>query len=322
MAGIAYAVPAPSAPVPAPLWVKTGMTWTGHDGTVWDLTDPNGGVCLLRDGVEGLHHPKFTQWVRKGPAVPGQVFRGAIAEERNVVLPLVVFEDSGSKAWIEHDRKFWKSMHPRRLGTLTVSPGGTGAKRSIKLRYVPEDYSYEVDPALSRWAAYVALLVADQPFWTGTTVRAAWGTGGAQEFYEEDGPQLVNIMTGHTMANAAVTNDGDEDAWPVWTVIGPSTAAHAGVGADVVEVPFVVPDGKAVVVDTDPRMRTALECDYTPATGNTPPLFTNPVDRTADLTGAVNWARIPAGQTSPVNISITGGGAMMVELTPLYWRAW
>ncbi|MCO4256515.1 hypothetical protein [Pseudarthrobacter cellobiosi] len=322
MAGIAYAVPAPSAPVPAALWVKTGMTWTGHDGTVWDLTDPNGGVCLLRDGVEGLHHPKFTQWVRKGPAVPGQVFTGAIAEERNVVLPLAVFEDASSKAWIEHDRRFWKSMHPRRQGTLTVSPGGTGAKRSIKLRYIPEDHAYDTDPATRRWAAYVALLVADQPFWTGTTVRAAWGAGGAQEFYETVGPQLVNIMTGHTMANAAVSNDGDEDAWPVWTVIGPSTAAHAGVGADVVEVPFVVAAGKAVVIDTDPRVRTALECDYTPATGNTPALFTNPVDRTADLTGAVNWARIPAGQTSPVNISITGGGAMLVELTPLYWRAW
>ncbi len=321
---VVFAAQPGRAPAPVSIWVKTGVTWTGHDGSVWDLTDPDGGVCLVQEGVEGLHFTKFKQWVRQSAAVPGQTFEGAIAEPREVRLPLVIFEDASSQQWINRDRAFWKSMHPRKEGTLTISPGGAGSRRSLKLRFVPEDHSYDTDPAYIGWAGYVAGLVADQPFWMGPTVTAAWQSGAAQEFYETVGPHLVNIVTGHTTDDATVQNDGDEDAWPVWTVVGPSLSAHAGVGEDVVEVPFEVADGKAVVVDTDPRVRTAMEYDYTPPNPElkTPALFTNPVDRTVDLTGAVNWARIPAGGESPVNVDIAGLGLIQVELTPLYWRAW
>lgn len=320
--GIIYAVPRPPVPVPVPKWVKTRVTWTGHDGSIWDLTDPDGGVVLLRDGVEGLHLPKFKQWIRQSPAVPGQTFTGAIAEPRNVVLPLAVYNDENSLAWVEHDRAFWKSMHPRRAGILTISPAGTGSSRSIHLRLVPEDHTYDIDPAFARWAEYSTVLVADQPFWEGLPVRAVWGAAPAQEFYEETGPQLINIMTGHTTSGATLENAGDEDAWPVWTIVGPSSATHMGIGNDIVEIPFDIPEGKAVVLDTDPRIRTALEYDYIPATSETPEELLNPMDRTADLTGAVKFARIPGGATATVNVSLAGNGLIRVELTPLYWRAW
>lgn len=319
---IAYAVPESTPPAES-LWVGTEMIWTGHDGSIWNLTDPAGGVVLLRQGVEGLHMPQFTQWVRKGPAVPGQTFTGAIAEPRSVVLPLAVYTDSSSQAWINRDRAFWKSMHPRRYGTLTVSPGGTGSRRSLKLRLVPDAHAYDADPAYACWSDYVAVLVADQPLWTGETIRRAWGPPATQEFYEQTGPHLVNIMTGHNTSNASISNDGDEDAWPRWTVIGPVTAAHMGVGDQVVEVPFPVPAGKAVVVDEDPRVRTAIEYDYVPPTLFADAILHNPVDRTEDLTGAIDWARIPAlGGEIPVNVEVTGSGLIQIELTPLHWRAW
>jgi hypothetical protein len=322
VAGIIYAVPRPPVPVPVNPWVRTRVTWTGWDGSIWDLTDPDGGVVLLRDGVEGLHMPKFKEWVRQSPAVPGQTFSGAIAEKRTVVLPLAVYEDTTSAAWVERDAAFWRSMHPRRQGTLTISPAGTGRSRSIRLRLQPEDHTYGLDPAFARWAEYSAVLIADQPFWEGLPVRAGWGAAPPQDFYETEGPHLVNLMTGHTTAAADLTNDGDEDAWPVWTVIGPSSATHMGTGTDIVEIPFDIPEGKAVVLDTDPRIRTALEYDYVPAAGELPEAFLNPMDRTADLTGAVKFSRIPAGTTTPVNVSLAGNGQLRVVLIPLYWRAW
>lgn len=322
MAGIVYALPAPTLPVPAPVWVKTLVTWTGWDGSVWDLTSVESGVVLLNKGVEGLHMPKFRQWTRQSPAVAGQTFTGMVAEPRTVVLPLLVFQDSSSFEWILHDRAFWKSLHPAREGVLRVSPAGMGSKRSLRLRLVPEDYSFPNDPAYAQWAQYAIALVADNPFWAGDPVVASWKTSSDQEFYETTGPQLVNINSGHTMAEAAVTNEGDEDAWPVWTVVGPATAAHVGVGDRVVEVPFEVEDGKALVIDTDPRTQTAIEYDYVPPAGNTPARLTNPVDRTMDLTGAVDFTPIPAGGTSPINIDITGNGVIQIQLTPLFWRAW
>lgn len=35
-------------------WERLKLTWTGWDGSQWDLTNPNGGVFLTEDGVEGL----------------------------------------------------------------------------------------------------------------------------------------------------------------------------------------------------------------------------------------------------------------------------
>jgi hypothetical protein len=320
-AGIVYALPAPPLPPEVPLFVKTAVTWTGWDGSVWDLTAPDSGVVLVNEGVEGLHLPTFRAWTRQSPAVPGQTFAGAIAEPRDVVLPLLVFEDGTSQEWLDRDRAFWRSMHPARYGTLTVSPAGTGTSRSLRLRLVPEDHAFSMDPVFACWAAYVVRLVADRPFWEGQPVRAAWTSPTSQEFYETTGPHLVNINSGHVAADAEVTNAGDEDAWPVWTVIGPVTAAHMGVGDLVLDAP-AVEAGKALVIDTDPRVQTVIEYDYDAGDGTEPEAFTDPVDRTADLAGAVDFAAIPAGGTSPINISITGGGLLRVELTPLYWRAW
>lgn len=76
-------------------------------------------------------------------------------------------------------------------------------------------------------------------------------------------------------ANAKINNPGDVDAWPTWTIIGDSTAAAVGVGTSVVEVPFVVPAGKALVVNTDPTVQTAVMYNYTPANGSTPEILSN-----------------------------------------------
>jgi hypothetical protein len=322
MAGIAFYAPAPPPlPPAAPVFVKTAVTWTGWDGSVWDLTDPGAGVVLVNAGVEGLHMPKFRQWTRQSPAVPGQTFTGMVAEPRDVVLPLLIFEDASSQQWVDRDRAFWKSMHPAREGTLTVSAAGTGTARSLRLRLVPDAHTYPADPVFSGWAQYVVALVADQPFWAGPPIQAGLNAATDMEFYEETGPQLININSGHGIADAAVTNTGDEDAWPVWTVIGPADGAYMGVGDRIVDAPDVA-DGKALVIDTDPRVQTAIEYDYTPASGSVPEVLENPVDRTAELTGAVDFAPIPAGGTSPINIGLTGSGILRVRITPLYWRAW
>jgi hypothetical protein len=322
-AGIIYGLPpAPPLPPGVPVAVKTSVLWTGWDGSEWDLTDPDGGVVLVNSGVEGLHMPKFKQWTRQSPAVNGQTFTGMVAEPRDVVLPLLVFEDTSSLAWVEHDRRFWRSLHPAREGVLTVAPAGIGGERTLRLRLVPDNHSYPIDPALARWAQYVVQMVADQPFWAGRPVIGSWKSPVDQEFYEETGPQLVNINSGHTTANAAIENEGDEDAWPVWTIIGPAATSKVGIGTKTIDVPFPVADGKALVIDTDPRVQTAIQYNYTPATETEAERFTSPVDRTADLTGAVDFSPIPAGGTRPINVAITGGGVLRVQVTPLFWRAW
>lgn len=324
MAGVIYATVIPPTPPPAPLWLRTRITWTGHDGSFWDITDPEGGACLLRDGVEGLHMPKFKDWVRESPAISGQRFAGSIAEARTVVLPLAIYTDVSSKQWVEHDSRFWNSMHPRKQGTLRVYAGGSGSSRRLRLRLTPELHRYDQDPSFADWAEYVAVLVADQPFWEGKVIERTWGGEAAvQKFYEDTGTHLINLMSGHTTSSATVWNEGDEDAWPVWTIIGPTLQSHVGVGTNLVQIPFEVADGKALVIDTDPTVRTAIQYDYSAGSYDIPETFTNPLDRTADLTGSVKFAAIPAGDDASINISLEPGtGYIRVKITPLYWRAW
>jgi hypothetical protein len=323
MAGIAYGEPErSSAPVPS-RWVDTEVFWTGVDGSEWELTDDDAGVILLAEGVEGFHMPRFKTWVRQSPALPGQRFTGAVAEPRDVLLPLLIVSDSSSKVWMDRDRKFWKSVHPAKYGTLRVRAGGTGSERTLQCRFVPEEYTFPWDPALAGWAKYALLLQADQPFWAGRTVTSTWkGDVGTQEFYEETGPHLININFGHQLSKAKIKNAGDEDAWPVWKIIGPATTASVGIAGSIVDIPFEVEDGKALVLDTNPAVQTALLCDYTPASGSDPAEFDDPEDVTHLLTGRVDFRSIPAGETKSLQVAITGAGKIQIDLTPLYWRAW
>lgn len=315
---IVYAAPyMPPAP-PAPLWFGMRVTWTGWDGSVWDLNDPSGGVCLIRAGVEGLAMPAFTEWVQNSPSVAGQWFRGAVADPRRVFWPLCVFQDASTQGWIDLDRAFWKTMDPEKYGIWTITAPG-GSSRSLRCRFKDDDgHAFEQDPFERGWATYGVSLMADAPFWFGPEVSRVWKGEELVDFFP--GPPFY-ISSGSTMANAKINNPGDVDAWPTWTIIGDSTVAAVGVGASVVEVPFVVPAGKALVVNTDPTVQTAVMYNYTPANGSAPELLSNPVDRTADL-GTANFAPIPAGQDRRLNISMTGDGIIRAAITPLYRRAW
>jgi hypothetical protein len=68
----------PYTPPPPPVSPVAGlaMTWTGVDGHTWNLNDPDGGVCLLLDAVEGLHLPEFADYVQEFDGIDGQEYSG------------------------------------------------------------------------------------------------------------------------------------------------------------------------------------------------------------------------------------------------------
>lgn len=317
-----YGAAAPAPPLPVNPWQGMNATWTGWDGSLWHLNDPSGGVFLELKGVEGLGKPSRTQWVQSSPSVPGQFFRGAIANARPIFWPLFVYSEDGTEDWISIDQAFWRTMHAEKYGTWTVTRGN-GAARSLRCRFVDDgSHAFEMDPFQNGWAAYGVKLVADQPFWAGDPVVSAWRAATATDFFNGSAKAApFNIASGSTLSTATMTNPGDEDAWPEWTIIGDSSTASVGVGASQTVVPFTIPAGKAVVIDTDPTVQTAVMYDYTPAAGQVPAVFANPADRTADL-GASAFAPIPAGQDRALSISMTGGGSIQAKITPLYERAW
>lgn len=312
--GIIYGAPTLPPAVDHPDWSGMEMTWQGWDGSEWVISDRSQGVVLLA-GVRGLSMPPTRRFLSRSGARHGSRSRGWITDEREVFWPLKVFNKEGSAAWLKHERAFWNTMHPGKTGLWVVKQPVGGASRSLEIKFTGDGgHAFETVPSVTGWQHYGIYLAAEQPFWMGKPERGLWAVTPPKDFYDDgSGTRLFYISSGSTMVNATMNNPGDVEAWPVYTVVGPSTSATIGG----VTVPFEVPAGKAVRVDTapGPLSQTALFGDWVGGQ------LLNPVDRTIEL-GTVDFAPIQPGTARKLTLNMVGAGEIRAELTPLYFRAW
>lgn len=283
------------------------MSWTGWDGSEWDLTNPSGGVFLTTKGVEGLGMPSHLAWVGESPAVHGQYYRGHVVEPRPVFWPAYLYSDKGTAEWLALDRAFWRSLQPGKHGQWTVETPG-GGRRSLSCRFVDDGrHAYPYDPLFRGWAAYGVSLIADNPFWTGEPVRRTWSQGASTDFYggAAKGPPF-HISSGSQLSSATITNEGDLEAWPVWTITGPLTSVTVGVDGVTVQWTVALAAGDVLVIDTDPTVQSA---------------WLNGVDVTDQL-GTADFTPIPPGEDRPLSLTMAGTGAVEASIAPRYYKAW
>jgi len=128
------------------------------------------------------------------------------------------------------------------------------------------------------------------------------GTG----FVAYQGQAVLRVNSGSQLGSAAMTNEGDLEAWPVWTIKGPLTSVTVGVDGRTVQwnVPLTATD--ILVIDTDPTVQSA---------------WLNGVDVTAQL-GSADFAPIPAGHERPLSLTMAGTGSVEAAITPRFFRAW
>jgi len=300
-----YAVPPVLPPAPPEKWRGLVVKWTGWDGTEWDLTDYRSGVFLQNSGVEGLTMPAHTAWTAGSPAVHGQYYRGHVVEPRTVFWPVHIYGDT-SEEWLSRNAAFWRTMHPGKYGTWSVTTPG-GSQRTLSCRFVDDGgHSYGLDPSMAGWASYAVSLIADQPFWLGEPQRRTWAQSDPVDFFGglAKGPPF-RISSGSQLATATITNEGDVEAWPVWTIRGPATSVTVGVDGRTVQWSITLAEGDTLVIDTDPTVQCA---------------WLNGVDVTAQL-GTASFAPIPAGEDRPLSLTMAGTGSVQAEITPRYYMA-
>lgn len=301
-------------------WERLKLTWTGWDGSQWDLTNPEGGVFLTLDGVEGLGALEHEDWVQDSPAVPGQWYKGERALPRRIFWPLLVWNpDSRGTAqdFRKTDSAFFRSIRRGRNGTWAVSIPGEGAStRRLTCRVKSVTDSIKRDPFRSLWTPYGVEMVADQPYWRGDTTSQVWGGGAGGDFYS--GNPMFTISSGYTTNRATVYNPGDVEAWPLWEIRGISTSTTLGLNGANIAVPFAIAANEVLVIDTNPRVQTAVL--YTVSASG---VRSNPRDRTDQLGATTRFDQpIPAETQQPLNVQITGAGTVRMFITPLYERAW
>lgn len=303
-----YAAPPLPPPAPVQAWGRMSSTWTGWDGSEWDLTNPHKSpVFLKQDGTEGMHMPSHVAWTSSSPAVHGQTFRGYSVQPREAFWPIFLYSDKGSREWLEIDAAFWRTLQPGKHGrwSVTTPYGGT---RTLHVRSADNGgFAYTADPMRRGWVSYPVALIADDPFWYGEPVRQAWSEGESVDFFGGAGKApLFHISSASQFTEARISNAGDVEAWPVWTVKGPGSGITLGVGGRQIDWSGTLTAGDILVVDADPRVQSA---------------WLNGVDVTHQLESA-NFAPIPAGEDRRVSVSMVGSGSVSVEIAPRFLKAW
>jgi len=261
------------------------------------------------------------------PAVAGSRHRGTSTNDRDVFWPLYLYSDTGSTEFMARDRAFWQSLDPDMEGTWTAAVPN-GGRRTLGLRLKGSDDEMNHDPVQRGWAQYAINLLADKPYWLGETVTKSWAQGDMRPYYitEEDrvtygypDDAIHYLSPGGSLGSATFTNDGDVPAYAVWTAVGPTTAVSFGVGGNDIIVPFDIPAGYAVQLDTDPIDGQVLWYGLWDAATRS---ILSPVDRTTELDPASAFVAIPRGQDRPLTIQMTGFGTVIASVRNKYRRAW
>jgi len=214
------------------------------------------------------------------------------------------------------DTGVWEITHP------------DGAKRSIRLRFRDDgDHTITYDPIAFGWQSYGITFVAEQPFWEGDPEVRSWKNADYAPFFDPSGPQLFNIGSGADVSSAKMDNPGDVESYAKWFIDGETTTAAVGVNGLVVEVPFSVPAGKCLVIESDPDRIGATMYTVQPGAPSKPSErvigvdMVSPVDRSADL-GEADFPPIPAGSQVPLSLTLSGSGMVEALLPTLYRRPW
>ena len=285
-----------------------GMAWTDCNGRRWDLLDRASGAVLMPH-VRGTHMPRWTAYTSSSPAVHGQRFRGINVQPRDCSWIIALYKGGTSQDWVDHYNAWWDGLDPERTGVWTAT-APDGSSRHLTCRLDEADDDAQWDPVLEQWVEYPVKLVADDPFWRADqTIWQSWGGLQVKSGFLKPvtSTGVLHINSASVTGTGTISNPGDVDAYPVWTLSGPFTSAKVGVGDRAVDIPFAVAAGQTLVIDTTPSRLSAVIAG---------------VDRTGDLGQSTRYAAVPPGANVPLTVVMAGDGRIRVDLLPGYYKAW
>lgn len=297
--------------------MSSGIKWRGADGSEWDLM--NGPMQLVPGGIRGLSFPPTQTYADSSPSLDGRRRRGVRVLERPVLLPLDIGVGLSPEEFRTQEAAFLRTFRPERPGTLSVTVDETRTLE-CSLDDTNDSTTFETDPFEEFGNGDMALpypllleLIADDPWWRGPEVVREFTAPEGEAFYpaSESDPWVLNISSAAAIIDDSITNPGDEEAWPIYTILGPVTSFTITLAGSTISSGTInVPDGGKLVIDTDPNRQTALL-----TVGTTTTLVTRQL-------GAMEFRSVAAGFTRTLAGFVTGTGSMNIRFFPKYFRAW
>ncbi|MFD5208387.1 phage tail family protein [Streptomyces anulatus] len=264
------------------------------------LTDWERG-WVVQPGAKGLDMPGYAMATDESPGIDGYEVRQVRAEGKTITLPIAFWANDSRAAYKARRRAFIRSLNPKRgQGTLTLTEPD-GAQRSIGVRYQDGMEGDEsLDAAGARWCISALVFAVPSPYWSGGEVATTWKTDSGGDFF----PFLpLTVGDSQVLGSVTVDNDGDDDAFPVWTITGPATTVtltNVTTGQSLV-LTRTITGADTIVIDTRERQQTALLNGVT----NLWPNLSNASSLWPLETGINELTLTVAGSTSATSVRMT-----------------
>lgn len=241
--------------------VEQTVTFIAVDGTVHPLMSDD---LEVEFGVEGRFMPPVESVIERVPGQPGGRRRQTTFGVREVVVPLEVA--SGSQAALRARlRGLVRVFDPTRGDALLRATAPDGAVRQIGCRYASGMELVETRDLIGNVQRAAVVFTATDPFWYDTDPASLTFTTGAAPNFLGDPFLPIRLSSDRILGEQTVTNDGDVETWPVWTVRGPATAIvlRNVTTGQVIDLPVTLTAAQSVVIDTRPFRKTLRRDDGT-----------------------------------------------------------
>lgn len=251
------------APVPVVVHpVPLGLTYADPDGHAWRLTDRSSGVVATAcAGISGPSPSVTSINLPGGGAIP-RSYRPAAR-----TITVGIFTEAGTQddflslqdRWA---RALWNERNGNPAPGLLVVSRPDGSARQIPVMHVDGGDQSDDDSSKSglTWSTYALTFAADDPLWSDAQpIELQFGTSSAGGV-----PPMPPIVLAPPtlLGETRVTNAGDADSYPVWTIHGPgqpllaNSTTGRSFGLDV-----TLGSDEIVTVDTRQGMQSAVDQD-------------------------------------------------------------
>lgn len=213
-------------PVELPEIGYASITYIDPTGTRWPMTDVTAEWYTLAEGVSGLGAASYHLTSDPHPR-GGARLRHVQPQPRTIVWPLLVKGADHLKFtanWRALARAFTRTLRrgpdgARTPGTLEVARPD-GSVRTISV-YYQQGYDGRGQTATGiTWDSAVLTLWCEDPYWVDAEPVVVHRESGVAADFQVPYP---TVSSSQILGATTVTNPGDVDVWPVWTITGPAS---------------------------------------------------------------------------------------------------
>lgn len=239
-----------------------GLTWVDPDGTAWNWMDRR---QVFATNVAGLGTPTPAMSTLGLPS-GGVIVQNYLPQPRTITVGLFAYNDDQA-AWLALLDRISVSLWTVRSGepapgTLIVHHPDGSARQIDAFVTAGNDQSNDDNSKSGlTWSTWALTLTCPDPYWRDAEVT----TLTFEESTAVGIPPMppVDLAPATVLGNTTVTNTGDADAYPIWTIHGPGTPTMTNtttgrvwslksplISTDVWTID-TSPDGRASVTDQD-----------------------------------------------------------------------